>query len=205
MFQKLLSQKLLVVLNVVLISLMGATLVSAHGGNTALIHACVNNTSGELKIVGANSNCPNNYRPLDWNIQGPAGQQGPMGPAGPVGPVGPVGPIGPMGPVGPQGLQGEQGLQGIQGPAGISGLEVVSADSGFRTAAAIDMTAVCPAGKQVIGGGFSTRSASGNLNVRASAPITSNRWGVSVFTADYPTPLEEWAVTAFAICAYVAQ
>ena len=122
MIQKLLFPKWLVVLNIVLISLMSVTLVSAHGGNTALIHACVSNSSGEIKIVGANANCPSNYRALDWNIQGLAGQQGPIGPAGPIGPVGPVGPIGPQGLQGAQGLQGEpglQGLQGIQGPAGI--------------------------------------------------------------------------------------
>lgn len=208
MFQKLLSPKWLVVLNVVLISLMSVTLVSAHGGNTALIHACVNNTSGEIKIVNPNVNCPNNYRALDWNIQGPTGQQGPIGPVGPVGPIGPVGLMGPQGLPGERGLQGEQGpqgLQGIQGPAGISGLEVVTADSGFRTAAAIDVTADCPEGKQVIGGGFSIRSAdAGDLNVQVSAPIASNRWGVSVFTADFPNTFPDWAVRAIAICAYVA-
>jgi len=212
MFQKLLFPKWLVALNVVLISLVSVTLASAHGGNIALIHACVNNTSGEIKIVGANSNCPSNYRALDWNIQGSAGQQGAQGQQGPIGPVGPVGPIGPQGLQGERGLQGEQGaqglpgqqgIQGVQGPAGIGGLEVVIVDSGFQTAAAIDVAAGCPAGKQVIGGGFSTRSASGNLNVGVSAPIDSSRWGVSVFTADYPNPLQNWAVEAFAICAYV--
>src|ERR1044071_4922396 len=123
MYQKLLSPKWLVVLNVILISLVSVTYVSAHGGNTALIHSCVNNTSGEIKIIAATANCPSNYRSLDWNIQGPAGQQGPIGLVGPIGPVGPVGPICPQGlqgEQGPQGLPGQQGIQGIQGPAGIS-------------------------------------------------------------------------------------
>ncbi|HKG53610.1 MAG TPA: hypothetical protein VKB04_05080, partial [Anaerolineales bacterium] len=79
MLQKFLSPKLLVVLAVILVSLLSATLVSAHGGNTALIHSCVNNTSGEIKIIAATANCPSNYRALDWNIQGSAGQQGPIG------------------------------------------------------------------------------------------------------------------------------
>ena len=82
MTQKFLSSKLLVALNVFLISLLSVTWVSAHGGNTAIIHSCVNNTSGEIKIVAANANCPSNYRSLDWGIQGPAGQQGIQGPAG---------------------------------------------------------------------------------------------------------------------------
>ena len=232
MFQKFLFPKLLLVFNLVLIALTSVTLASAHGGNAALIHACVNNTSGELKIVGANAACPNNYRALDWNIQGSAGQQGPIGPAGPVGPVGPVGavgpvgPIGPMGPIGPQGLQGlpglqgeqgsqglqgeqgPQGLQGIQGLAGISGLEVVNADSDFQTTNVIDISVRCPAGKQVIGGGFSIVSAvAGDLNVRVSAPFAvndSNGWGVSVITGDYPNTFPDWAVRAIAICAYIA-
>ena len=67
MFQKLLSPKWLVVLNVVLLSLVSVTLASAHGGNTSLIHACVSNSSGEIRIVCANSNCPSNSRALDWN------------------------------------------------------------------------------------------------------------------------------------------
>src|ERR1051325_5053370 len=121
MYQKLLSPKWLVVLNVILISLTSVTLVSAHGGNTALIHSCVNNTSGEVKIIAATANCPSNYHSLDWNIQGVAGAQGPIGPVGPVGPVGPIGPAGPMG---PQGDPGAQGVQGVQGPAGVSGVDL---------------------------------------------------------------------------------
>src|SRR6266487_5732859 len=152
MLQKFLSPRLLVVLAVILVSLLSVTLVSAHGGNTALIHSCVNNTSGEIKIIAATANCPSNYHSLDWNIQGPAGQQGPIGPVGPVGPVGPIGPIGPQGLQGERGLQGEQGLpgqQGVQGPAGISGLEIVTANSGNQDAARIDVFVECPSGKQV--------------------------------------------------------
>jgi hypothetical protein len=200
MFQKLLFPKWLAAFSVVLISLVSVTLASAHGGNTALIHACVNNTSGEIKIIGANGTCPSNYRALDWNIQGPAGQQGP---------IGPVGPVGPIGPIGPQGLPGEQGIQGIQGPAGMSGLEVVTTHSGFQTVALIEVHADCPAGKQVIGGGFSTLGAFGKLIVRTSMPLNLNNlsgWSASVVTSDYPNPLqEEWAVLVSAICANVAQ
>ena len=56
MFQKLLSPKWLAVFTVVLVSLLSVTLVSAHGGNIALIHSCVNNTSGEIKIIAASKN-----------------------------------------------------------------------------------------------------------------------------------------------------
>ena len=44
---------------------------SAHGGDISLIHACVKDKAGDVKIVGANSNCPTGYGPLHWNIMGP--------------------------------------------------------------------------------------------------------------------------------------
>jgi hypothetical protein len=208
MFQKLLFPKWLVVLNVVLISLVSVTLVSAHGGNTALIHACVNNTSGEIKIIGANATCPNNYRALDWNIQGPAGQQGPIGPVGPVGPVGLVGPIGPQGLQGERGLQGEQGpqglpgQQGIQGPAGISGLEIVTANSGTQDTDIIYVFAECPAGKQVLGGGFSTAGNNLGVTVAENGPVNSTQWIAHLAQNDRVARL--WSVQAYAICANVA-
>jgi hypothetical protein len=202
MFQKLLFPKWLVVLNMVLISLVSVTLVSAHGGNTTLIHACVSNSSGEIKIVGANANCPSNYRALDWNIQGPAGQQGPIGPVGPMGPVGPIGPIGPIGPMGPQGEPGAQGLPGIQGPAGISGLEVVQVNSGTLNEFRIDVVVDCPAGKQVLGGGFATVGNNQYVTVMANAPLGNNRWVATLFQSDLVARL--WTVQAYAICANVA-
>lgn len=192
MFQKFLSSKLLVIFNVVLITLTSVTLVSAHGGNTALIHACVNNESGEIKIVGANSNCPRNFRTLDWNIQGPAG------------PIGPIGPVGPQGLQGPQGLPGQQGIQGIQGPAGISGLEMVTAYSDNQDAARIDVFVECPAGKQVLGGGYSSAGDNSNISFVGNAPYGLYQWVVTAVTNDYPNVRLGWSVQAFAICANVA-
>jgi hypothetical protein len=197
MFQKIVSPKWLLALAIVFVSVAGATVVSAHGGNTALIHACVSNSSGEVKIVGANATCPSNYRALDWNIQGPAGQQGP---------IGPVGPVGPAGPMGPQGLQGERGLQGeqgLQGPAGISGLEVVQVYSGTQSNFRIDVYVDCPAGKQVLGGGFGTVGDNQYVSVMASAPLSSTTWVVSLFQSDL-TDGHLWSVQAYAICANVA-
>src|SRR5262249_57852655 len=73
------------------------------------IFACVNNSSGEVKLVGQNATCPNNATLVAWNVVGPQGVPGPAGPAGPVGPVGPAGAIGPAGPAGAQGLPGTPG------------------------------------------------------------------------------------------------
>src|SRR5215212_8040191 len=201
MFQKLLSPKWLVTFAVILTTLMSVTLASAHGGNTALIHSCVNNTSGEIKIIVATANCPSNYRALDWNIQGSAGQQGPIGP---VGPVGPIGPQGSQGEQGPQGLPGQQGIQGVQGPAGISGLETVRVFDGNRTTAILNVTADCPSGKKVLGGGYSTSGDNLNIVIAANAPLGDSQWSVTAVTPDYPNARSGWSVYAFAICANVA-
>jgi hypothetical protein len=186
MYQKILSPKWLLALAMILISLASVTYVSAHGGNTALIHACVSNSSGEIKIVGANATCPSNYRALDWNIQGPAGSPGPMGPAGPAGP------------------QGPQGLTGPQGPAGISGMEVVTVDSGTQVAARIDVFVECPAGKQVLAGGYGTAGSNLDTSISASAPYGPYQWVVTAVTNDYPNVRSGWSVQAYAICANVA-
>lgn len=63
-----------------------ALMVSAHGGDTNLIHACVSNRNGSIYVVDANNlACGSRERALDWNILGPAGPTGPAGPAGPGG------------------------------------------------------------------------------------------------------------------------
>jgi hypothetical protein len=46
--------------------------VYMHGGDSTLIHACVNKSSGEIKIVGASSSCKNNETALDWPGTSPA-------------------------------------------------------------------------------------------------------------------------------------
>jgi hypothetical protein len=60
------------VLLVVALMLVGSGLASAHGGDTSLIHSCVN-AGGRIRIVGATSSCLGDEQSLDWNKQGPAG------------------------------------------------------------------------------------------------------------------------------------
>ncbi len=93
------------------------------------------------------------------------------------------------GPPGPQGIQGIQGPQGTQGPPGISGYVQVS-----ETATGL-ATAVCPAGKKVLGGGHTP------VLVFASFPgvdsMGNHTWSVVAQDSND-------AVTAIAICATVA-
>lgn len=88
------------------------------------------------------------------------------------------GPPGPAGPQGPQGSQGPQGPQGQQGPAGISGYEVVEVNDIYtiHPGHKLVITATCPGGKKVLGGGHETSK----VYVRRSAPVDNNKWQLSV-------------------------
>ena len=56
----------------------------ADGGDISLIHACVKDRGGDVKIVGVNSSCPGGYSSLHWGITGPQGPQGIQGAPGPA-------------------------------------------------------------------------------------------------------------------------
>jgi hypothetical protein len=55
-----------------------------------VIRACVNSSSGEMKVLTAGAECAKHEVLLQWNVVGPAGPAGPSGPPGPVGPAGPT-------------------------------------------------------------------------------------------------------------------
>ncbi len=54
--------------------------------------ACVNNSSGNIFMVGQDEQCKNNEHRIVWNSQGPAGADGADGTDGATGPQGPPGP-----------------------------------------------------------------------------------------------------------------
>src|SRR5215217_3701431 len=96
------------------------TLVSGHqeGPAAGVIHACINNSSGTIKIVGPTAACAANEQAVDWNA---VGQPGPPGPQGPKGDKGDPGAAGALGPAGSPGPKGDPGLTGAAGPAGPQG------------------------------------------------------------------------------------
>jgi len=153
--------------------------VSAHGGDTNRVHACVA-TNGSLRVVSATATCKPSETTLDWDIIGPQGPIGLTGSQGPAGSTGPQGPIGPQGQTGPQGQAGPQGEAGAQGAAGLSGYEIVSTALPLDTSASgLDSDAVnqvwhygtssCPAGKSVI-------SASHTLRRYDGGRLSLNEW-----------------------------
>ncbi len=81
-----------------------------------IIHACVDTTNGDTRVVTSAADCRTGEQALQWNQTGP---QGPKGDTGAQGPAGPVGPQGPQGPKGDTGAEGPTGPQGPAGPAAI--------------------------------------------------------------------------------------
>jgi Collagen triple helix repeat (20 copies)/Divergent InlB B-repeat domain len=97
----------------------GAGTMARADGDGTRYYACVNNSSGTIKMIGAAATCANNEIRIEWN------QQGPPGPAGSQGEVGPTGPQGELGPTGPQGPEGQVGPEGPPGPAGVSSVDAL--------------------------------------------------------------------------------
>ena len=150
----------------------------------------------------------------DLGLRGLIGSQGAQGEVGPQGPKGDKGDLGFKGNVGPQGLQGlkgETGGMGPQGPQGfpgLSGLEYVTGalvSIGSQTNGTA--TAVCPAGKRPIAGGYTTevptgsKSNASNMQVFSSAPAGPTSWSVSGFNTDNgKSEKKDLTLTAYAIC-----
>ena len=103
-------------------ALIGTSTVGlATAVTTGLIYACVNNSSGTIKIVSATTLCANNEIQLVWNAEGLTGSTGATGPTGATGATGPTGPIGPIGATGATGLTGSTGVDGSTGATGANG------------------------------------------------------------------------------------
>lgn len=92
--------------------LVGApSIAAAHGGNADpnVIHACIQKSSNQVRIVGVGGACTNAESPEHWGIIGPKGVQGEKGEQGLQGVKGDTG------------AQGAQGIQGVQGDRGEKG------------------------------------------------------------------------------------
>jgi hypothetical protein len=108
--------KTLIAINLSVVALMSSQSVFAAG--TSTINACVNKTTGVVRIV---TKCTSKEKVITWNQTGVAGSKGDTGDTGSKGDTGSMGPQGLTGPAGPQGVQGPLGLQGVQGPTGAQG------------------------------------------------------------------------------------
>ena len=87
----------------------------------SVIRACVDRTTGEMRVPRTTRPCFARERTLTWSIAGPAGPAGPEGPVGAQGPAGADGATGSRGPSGPAGATGPAGDHGAIGPTGPQG------------------------------------------------------------------------------------
>jgi hypothetical protein len=86
-----------------------------------VIHSCVNNNSGEIKITDSSDKCKGNSDSLDWNAIGPQGEKGDTGATGATGATGDTGAAGAKGDTGAAGSSILLGAVQLIGPFGSGG------------------------------------------------------------------------------------
>jgi len=132
---------------------LGSTSLALGLVVNGVITACYQNTSGALRVETTIARClPFVETRLSWNQTGPQGPTGANGSAGSTGAPGPA---------------------GATGPGGVSGHEIVTGaghiDNETRT-----ISATCPSGKKVLGGGFAKAgTVTITQSARQSGPATS--------------------------------
>jgi len=200
--------------------LAAVTFVSAHGPGPSdqIIHACVQDRNGTIRIVDGTAECGPNNSALDWNATGPTGPIGPQGIQGEMGIQGETGPQGSQGLPGPQGtqgvpgIQGETGPQGEQGPPGVLGFYTNSAIKPLPPGFSSEGSVFCDEGDSVTGGGYTSGGPNDTgvgapegpipLAVQSSGPVSAGTfegWHLQV-TNNFATQI---FVTHHVICADV--
>jgi hypothetical protein len=204
---------------------------SAKPKKTKKVKACYSKKTGDLRVVvKGKKKCKRGEKRLVWNKRGPRGVAGRAGAAGPAGPSGPQGPQGAQGDTGPQGPAGLSGVDGggaalgegsvgsthiadgsvtadklAPGVLGVSGLEtqIVVAESDADSTTPKNVSAGCPAGKTLIGGGAGVVE---GLGVPFTGPVAlsfSNAFiGGSWRARAYETSAtaSNWRLTVYAYC-----
>jgi hypothetical protein len=181
------KRNLLVVLTIITaMGIGGASAVLANSNSGNAIYACVNNNSGEVKIVAADTVCHENSTLVHWNQEGTPGVDGTDGTDGVDGVDG------------VDGTDGTDGENGDPGPASGAASQVVAGN-----ASAALSTAVCPSGTFATGGGFSMTADSPPF---ASFPSTTSA-GIPPVGVPAPAwsvvknPGDGVLVIAYAVCA----
>ncbi|MGA9070421.1 MAG: hypothetical protein WB424_09215 [Terracidiphilus sp.] len=105
------------------VTLLATSAAWAAPASTNIL-ACVNSTTGAVRIVSSLSLCVAGEVGTSWAVVGATGATGATGPQGPAGATGAQGPAGATGATGAQGsigLTGPTGATGAQGPIGLTG------------------------------------------------------------------------------------
>jgi hypothetical protein len=176
---------------VALAAVLGGGAYAAIPDSSGVIHGCYDNQSGKLRVFdseeGHSKACGNGETSLSWNQQGPQGVPGPQGPPGPKGDTGDTGP---------------------SGPAGVSGYVRQRAFSTTNDDDLKSVTAHCPNGKQVLGGGSSISSSLGAFFrghlLNDNPTLENDGWFVMVRESSETGNDVIWSLSVYAICADVA-
>ena len=107
-------------LGILTLSLAAATAASA-APVASNIAACVNPSTGAIRIVASVAQCVAGETGTVWAVVGPVGATGVTGAAGAQGATGPAGATGAQGPAGATGAQGSTGATGPVGAIGTTG------------------------------------------------------------------------------------
>src|SRR5829696_1398132 len=147
-------------LMVVGLILVGVGSVAAQT-SSQVITGCIQKQTNVLEVLTSGSCDPKNETEISWNQVGPQGAKGDTGAPGPAGPQGP---------------------QGVKGDPGISGYEVVTCVYPLGNLNGGLVTAPCPSGEKVIGGGAN----GGSLNIEQSYPGEGDdHWTVKTFNPNF--------------------
>jgi hypothetical protein len=101
----------------------------------------------------------------------------------------------------PAGAKGDKGDKGDPGPPGVSAHQIVVADSATNSTDHKLVSASCPAGKRVIGGGAATDP--GYAVLWRSYPVFTNSQRWSAGASELAATANNWTLTVYAICANV--
>jgi hypothetical protein len=107
-------------------------------------------------------------------------------------------------PTGPTGARGPQGAPGAAGPAGIAALERKDALTPANSVNSKTISAVCPTGKRVIGGGARvTGAGASRVSINEAFPDSDGTKFNGVARETVATALT-WDLQVYAMCATVA-
>jgi hypothetical protein len=172
---------------------------SAYPDANGVFHACVRggvpSATGVFYLVDheADQSCKTGEQHVHWGQTGPQGATGPQGPPGSHGPAGPQGP------------PGEKGEKGDAGANGVSAWERVQNDVFVLNGPnqLYSVSAVCPLGKRVLGGGYSVSRNDASDEIVYNGPLNISSGSTWLVIAQQDEDVS-FTLVAYAICAVVS-